>query len=76
MTPTHQLERDRINFLITRDGFDGALAFVNQTFKGYRAQLKIRNSSGFRAGYSLAFRRELVASCVVFRRFLRHGTCA
>ena len=71
VTPTHKLERDRISFLIIRDGIGGAVSFVKQTFKGYRSVMKNRNSAGYRCGYGLAYRRELVSSCVVFRRFLR-----
>lgn len=67
----HQQELTRLQFLIERDGIDGAIAFAKQTLRTYRTHLKRRNKGGHRMGYGLAFRRPLVSSCVVFRRFLR-----
>jgi hypothetical protein len=70
-TEKHQREIDRLRFVTARDGLEGAIKFAQQTHNVYRAQLKQRNQAGYRCGYGLAFREELVASRVVFRRFLR-----
>lgn len=70
----HMNEIDRLRFVRDRDGVEGAIKFATQTFSVYRAQLRQRNRAGKRAGYGLAFRPELVGSCVVFRMFLRDNT--
>lgn len=71
---THLNEILRLRFVCYRDGLEGAVRFAEQAFMVYRKHLKLRNQAGRRHGYSLAFRHELVASCVVFRRFLRDNS--
>lgn len=69
-----QMEVARINFVKNRDGEEAALAFVSQTMVQYKRALKQRNENGYRCGYGLSFRRELIQSCIVFRDYLRnHG---
>jgi hypothetical protein len=70
----HQREIERLRFVAGRDGLDGAIRFAKQTIHVYRASLKQRNQNGKRTGYGLVYRKELVVSCVVIRRFLRDNT--
>lgn len=65
------LELARIKFVADRDGSDAALAFVKQTMAQYRRALSQRNELGYRCGYGLSYRKELVSSCVVFRVYIR-----
>ena len=74
LSPLHTSEIDRLRFVLNRDGLEGAIRFAKQTIYVYRASLKQRNKFGKRAGYGLAYRKELVASCVVARRFLRDNS--
>lgn len=71
---SHQGEKTRLQFVAERDGVDGAVRFANQAMRAYRAALAQRNKNGKRTGYGLVYRKELVVSCVVFRRFLRDNT--
>ena len=64
-------ERRRLSFVEQRDGILGAMAFARQGLYVYRSALAERNQGGNRLGYGFAFRRELVISCTVFRRYLR-----
>jgi hypothetical protein len=64
MIDIYPVERDRIKFLLNRDGVDATAAFCKQTFKIYRRAL--------RTPYGKAFRRTLIQSCLDFRRFLRN----
>lgn len=74
LSPIHKSEIDRLRFVRDRDGIEGAIRFAKQTIQVYRASLKQRNKAGKRTGYGLVYREELVASCVVARRFLRDNT--
>lgn len=74
LSPLHTSEIDRLRFVFNRDGLEGAIRFAKQTIHVYRASLKQRNKNGKRTGYGLVYRKELVASCVVARRFLRDNT--
>lgn len=65
-------ERDRLVFTYNRDGLDGAIYFARQALLAYRGALGKRNDRGKRYGYGLAYREELVGSCIVFRKFLSH----
>ena len=73
MESANQREVSRLAFVRARDGLDGAITFAKQGLKVYRAALSERNRNGKRTGYGQAYRRELVESCSVYRRFL-HGT--
>ena len=64
-------ERERLTFVEGRDGTPAAIEFARRTFKQYRAALAERNQGGFRSGYGLAYRKELVISCLVFRNYIR-----
>ena len=64
------LETERLRFLETRDGLDGALAFARRTLHIYRAAVK-RGKDGRRTGYGSAYRRALLLSCLDFRAYLR-----
>ena len=68
---SHLSEKNRLQFVAERDGVAGAVTFAKQTMRAYRRALGQRNQNGKRAGYGLVYRKELVMSCVVFRRFLR-----
>ena len=63
-------ERERPLFVESRDGRLRGKAFAKQTLGIYRAALK-RRSDGRRSGYGSAYRRQLVLSCVVLRKYLR-----
>lgn len=64
-------EKDRVEYVLMRDGVDAAMEFCRQGLRQYRAALAERNSSGFRTGYGFAYRRQLVEACVYYRRYLR-----
>lgn len=64
-------EQERLAFIEGRDGRDGAVAFARQGLFVYREALTQRTKNGKRRGYAQSYRRELVASCIVFRQFLR-----
>lgn len=67
------IERNRIAFIKSRDGQDGATAFVKQTYAIYRRTLKQRNAHGRRVGLGAVYRREFIESCLVFREYLRNN---
>lgn len=69
---TQDREHARLAFVAARDGEAGAIAFARQGMLVYRKALAERNRAGYRAGYGLAYRRELVESCLVYRRYLRN----
>jgi hypothetical protein len=58
-------EQGRIEFLLQRDGIAATIEWVRRTLWIYRHAL-----SG-RGGYGHAYRRELIASCCDFKRWLR-----
>ena len=58
-----ELERRRLTFIGARDGEDAAKDFAARTYRQYRNAL--------RTGYGGAYRRQLLASFMVFRP----GTC-
>lgn len=64
-------ENARIQFVAERDGKVDALEFARRIVWQYRQALAQRNDAGFRAGYGLAYRRELVISCVALRKIIR-----
>jgi hypothetical protein len=57
-------ERGRIEFLLQRDGIAATIEWVRRTLWIYRHAL-----SGL-GGYGHAYRRELIASCCDFSRWL------
>ena len=63
-------ELDRLKFVEERDGLEGARSFAEQTFGLYKAALRKKNGVTI-SRYGQAYRRELIGSCLVFRRFLR-----
>lgn len=56
-------EAKRVKFVADRDGEEAARAFCRQTLKAYRIELKRLPNHPFRRG--------LIHSCIVFRRYLR-----
>lgn len=64
-------ERQRLASMESREGKEGALAFAVKTMQQYRKSLSLRNANGKRFGYSLAFRGNLVRSCLILRDYLR-----
>ncbi len=66
-------EGQRLAFVEARDGRASAGAFARQTLGIYRSALAQRNRAGFRCGYGLEYRRELVESCLALRRYLREA---
>lgn len=62
-------ERERLAFVIKRDGFFGAVSFAKQTYAQYRAARRKALEEG--RGYGQAYREQLVASCIELRAFLR-----
>ena len=64
-------ELNRLAFVKQRDGVVGAIAFAKQGISVYRAALAQRNRLGFRCGYGKEYRKTLVESLIVYRRFLR-----
>lgn len=69
-------EEARMQFVTQRDGMGAALEFARRIMGQYRSALAERNDAGFRAGYGLAYRRELVISCLALRRILRSSKSA
>lgn len=63
MEASMKLERRRLEYLAERDGAAAAKAFAARTLRQYRQALG--------TGYGRAYRRELIASCLVFRAALR-----
>ena len=64
------IEQGRIDFVMNRDGKEGAINFCKQTLSVYRKAIK-RNKNGVRTGYGSAYRKSLVLSCIAFRKFLQ-----
>jgi hypothetical protein len=64
-------EHQRLVSLEHREGKTGALDFAKKTLQLYRKSLSQRNANGKRTGYGLAFRDNLVLSCLIFRKYLR-----
>jgi hypothetical protein len=65
MTDSIRLEQRRLAYVVQRDGEPTAKQFAERTYRQYRQALK--------TGYGRAYRRELIESCIVFRKFL--NTC-
>jgi hypothetical protein len=61
-----QRENERLAFVTVRDGLEAAIAFAKQTYRGYRSARRQRPLK-----YGGAYKKELIVSCVVFRRFIR-----
>lgn len=65
------LEVQRLSFILERDGKDGLDVFVTQTYWLYKAALKAaKRKINF---YGRAYRRELIESIIVFRKYLETG---
>ena len=59
-------EKDRIDFLVRRDGFDATLLWVRRTLRIYRAAVLDKNHHAS----STVFRPYFIRSCCDFRRWL------
>ena len=72
-----QRELERLGFICNRDGLDGAIGFAKQGIRQYRSALACRNAYAMTLsrGYAIRYRRELVDSLVVYRRFLMGNGC-
>jgi hypothetical protein len=64
-------ELSRLSFVESRDGLGGARIFARQGIVVYRKALAERSRKDHRTGYGLAYRRQLVESLLIYRRFLR-----
>ncbi len=65
MTDHVRLEQQRLHYIAARDGERAADDFARRTYRQYRQALK--------TNYGRAYRRELLASCLVFRQHLHRG---
>ena len=60
------VEKQRVKFVVARDGLIRAMDFIAQTHKTYRRSLKIGH------GGEVGYRRTFVESCIDFRRLMRY----
>lgn len=63
------VEGRRIRLLLERDGLDATRQWVKRTLRAYRRAVLERSHFASTPGY----RREFLASCADFRRWLRHA---
>jgi len=59
-------ELKRIEFIRSRDGDEGAIAFIKRTYPVYRRAILDKRQFASLPGY----KKEFIVSCIVFREFL------
>jgi hypothetical protein len=67
-------EQDRIDFIIARDGLDGAIDFASRTIKSYRTAVLTSRKRGHKKPHHASlemYRRSFIESYVVLKKFLQ-----